>query len=145
MIQMGGGVTEFLRVWMWGHWPQCVETFNRKLVGVFSGLMINLISVLPSSLSHSLPEIVMLSFFSLPSFAAQLSLLMSPLLLPGLLTMAECDALMRLGKSLFFADLRCFFKFQIWCIACEWVISIHPRSNSRVHNVAENFHPHFWF
>lgn len=79
--------------------------------------MINLISVLPSSLSHSLPQIVMLSFFSLPSFAAQLSLLMSPLLLSGLLTMAECDALMRLGKSLFFTDLRCFFKFQIWCSA----------------------------
>lgn len=94
-----------MRVWMWEHWPQCVQTFNRKLVGVFSGLMINLISVLPSSLSHSLPEIVLLSFFSLPSFAAQLSLLMSPLLLSGLLTIAECDALNRLALLFQISDL----------------------------------------
>lgn len=112
VIQMDRGIQSLCIYGCGNIGPNVSRLLIESLLEFFSGLMINLISVLPSSLSHSLPEIVMLSFFSLPSFAAQLSLLMSPLLLSGLLTKAECDALKRLGKSFFFHRLALLFQIS---------------------------------
>lgn len=46
--------------------PNVSRLLIESLFEFFPGLMINLISVLPSSISHSLPEVVILSFSLCP-------------------------------------------------------------------------------